>query len=85
MVKRYQVSLYMWDGKQGAHVCVHQRSFRTHASADTHAGVLNGRHCHHTRYERHLNCVEVVDLRTGARYELTQHFDVPTVGDLGYW
>lgn len=80
MKRRYkQVELSMWDGRNGCWIIAHTKQFKTLASAQTYGEKLSDRHCHVTRYERHGNFVHVDGV------EVQRHYDVPTVGDLGYW
>lgn len=84
MLNRYQAVLNVWNGRNGSWEPRTLGSFKRRSSAERClAGVVRN----YTRYERHPDFGEVVDVKSGKSYEaaLDVGFDVPTVGDLGYW
>ena len=83
MVNRYEALLYVWSGKDG---CWHPRSLGTFKRAERAARRLYAVRRYYTRYERHDDFGEILDLKTSFVTEcrINASYNVPTVGDLGW-
>ncbi len=83
MKPRYQATLMKWNRRTGQWVPCVLGVYRTRFKA---ARRLYQESRNYTRFERHTDYGEVLDLKTGCYEEssLDVRYNVPTVGDLGW-